>query len=309
MMSGMRMLELPRLVLGFAVGRLRRFPGARFVAPLLPWLTRGLLLAAVALLIAWGVEASPQRLPLADLAAGDLGPYQSWVIVSGNLAEEPGSDPGRLLYRLTDPAAPNAHLVVRSTFPRALGWTTLSGRVEGGRDGVPPGYTWSARLRADPTLAPELPPPWTTIIMTATALLIMAGRRSEYPLFVVRTPAPLAPSVGRIAVGVQREADRAAGTMRQATLDLSSGVGAAAELQIPGAQPIPIRLYSSLTSVDAGELRTLRTAQPALRIRAAVEDLTLTFASDQKRDAAFATLTASALTNDRGQARTSPMRA
>jgi hypothetical protein len=66
-------LRAPRVLFAFGVHLLRQVPGARFAAPLMPWVARLLVLAAIVLVIAWGFEASPQRLALAELAAGGLG--------------------------------------------------------------------------------------------------------------------------------------------------------------------------------------------------------------------------------------------
>jgi hypothetical protein len=267
----------------------------------MPWVARLLVLAAIVLVIAWGFEASPQRLSLAELAAGGLGRYQTWVIVSGELTDEPDGTTGRQMYRLTDHAAPNANLIVRSSIERPLGWTTMSGHLEGGRDGVPVGYTWTARLDADPTLAAELPPPWTAILLTGGAILIWLARRTAYPVFAGRAPEAVGVARGRLPVRVRRETDSgSAAPPVAATLDLSSGRTGSAELHLPGAAPMPIRLYSSHTSVDVGELHGFGFSEPAIRVRASVEDLAITFASARDRDATFAALHEQAQARDRG---------
>jgi hypothetical protein len=290
-MSGV--LRFPWLLFAYGVERLRRLPGARFVAPLLPWVTRGLFIGVAVLVLLWMAEASPQRISLAELAAGKLGAMQSWIIVSGELADEPGSTESLRLYRLTDPAAPNAYLTVRSRTEWALGHTTISGRLEGGRDGVPPGYAWTARLNADPTLAEELPPPAIVAVLGGLGVLIVLARRSRYPMFVPETPGDAPPAWGNLRVAAHGELDGSADRHHGGTLDFGSGAGIA-ELRIRGRSPIAVRLHSAFTNVDVGQLQGLRSSEPALHVRAGDDDLTLGFASRRDRDAAFATLAAGA---------------
>src|SRR4029078_11250593 len=109
------------------------------------WLPRIMIAVALILGSLWALEISPQRMSLADLAAGKLGQYQIWVFWSGDLAEEPGSTASLHVYRLTDPDAPNAYLVVRSPVVEPLGRTTLSGHIEGGREPGQPECAWTAR--------------------------------------------------------------------------------------------------------------------------------------------------------------------
>jgi hypothetical protein len=290
-MSGV--LRFPWLLFAYGVERLRRLPGARFVAPLLPWVTRALFIGVAVLLLLWMAEASPQRISLADLAAGRLGAMQSWIIISGELADEPGSTEGLRLYRLTDPAAPDAYLTVRSRTELVPGYTTISGRLEGGRDGVPPGYAWTARLNADPTVAEELPPPAIVAVLAGLGVLIVLARRSRYPMFVPEAPVDVPPAWGTLRVVAHGEVDGSADRHHAGTLDLGSGAGIA-ELRIQGHSPIAVRLHSAFTSVDVGQLQGLRSSEPALHVRAGDDDLTLGFASRRDRDAAFATLAAGA---------------
>ena len=284
-------LRFPVLLFAFGVDRLRRLPGARLVAPFTKWLARLLLLAALVLAFLWAAEASPQRMSLADLAAGKLGSLQSWVIVTGSLADEQGSTGSFHTYRLTDPAAPNAYLIVRSRVVQTLGWTTLSGRIEGGRDGVPPGYVWSARLNADPVPAGELPPPWTAFVLAGLGLLIIFGRRTRYPMFLADVPLDVPPALGALRVTARTEAG-GRGRATPATLSFTSAEPGAADLSIAGARPLPVRLHSAFTRVDVGRLRSLTASQPALRVRAEDDDLVLVFASPRDRDGAFAALQA-----------------
>jgi hypothetical protein len=286
-------LRFPLLVFSFAVDRLRRLPGARFVAPFVPWVSRLLVAGAIVLVLLWAAEASPQRISLADLAAGKLSSFQSWIIVSGNLADEPGSTASVHVYRLTDSAAPNAYLVVRSRTRQVVGPTTISGRLEGGRDGVPAGYLWTARLNADAQLASELPAPMIAFVMLGGALLIMLARRTSYPMFVPQSPGETFPARGGLRVVAHGQLGSNGARRHPGTLELEEG-SATAELRLTGARPIPVRLHSAFTDVDVGELRGLSSSEPALRVRAADDDLTLGFASPRERDAAFATLVARA---------------
>jgi hypothetical protein len=57
-----------------------------------------------------------------------------------------------------------------------------------------------------------------------------------------------------------------------------------------GAAPLELRLHSALTGSAAGELRALGWSQPAIRLRHAVEDVTLGFSSPRDRDAVHGVL-------------------
>jgi hypothetical protein len=285
-------LGYPGLVFAYGVDRLRRLPGARFVAPFAKWIARLLLVAAVVLTLLWAAEASPQRISLADLAAGKLGQFQTWIIVSGQLGDEPGSTDSDHVYRLTDPEAPNAYLVVRSPSVQTPGWTTVSGRIEGGRDGVPKGYLWSARLNADAQLAAELPPPWTAIALAVIAFTIILARRSRYPIFVGEPPMDVPPAMHALRVTVRGDAAGRAATPAAATLSFGDAEPGAASLSSLGTRRVPVRLHSAFTRVDVGRIRTLTSSQPALRVRSDADDLVLVFASPRERDASFAALQA-----------------
>lgn len=258
------------------------------------WLPRIMLVVALILGALWAFEVSPQRISLADLAAGKLGQFQSWVIVTGDLADAPGSTDFLHLYRLTDPDAPNAYLVVRSRVVQSLGRTTVSGHIEGGREPVPPGYAWSARLNADATLAGELPPPWTAILLGGIAILIILGRRSRYPMFVSEKPTNAFPATSALRVSVRYESGGRGLTVMPATLSFMSAKPGAADLAIAGARHVPVRLHSAFTSVDVGVLYRLGGSEPALRVRSETDDLSLAFGSRRERDAAFAALGAEA---------------
>jgi len=287
-------LRVPALLFAAGVERLRRLPGARRLGPLVRWLPRVLLLIAVVLGVLWAVQISPQRISLADLAAGKLGQFQSWIIVTGDLVDEPGSTDYQHLYRLTDPAAPNAYLDVRSRAVQSLGRTTVSGHVEGGRDGVPPGYAWSARLNADPTLAAELPPPWTAIALGAVAILIFLARRSRYPMFASEKPTDAFPATSALRVTARSESGGLGHAAVPATLSFNNAEPGAADLAMSGFRRVPVRLHSAFTAVDVGVLHRLGASEPALRVRGDDDDLTLAFGSRRERDSAFAALGAGA---------------
>ena len=287
-------LRFPALLFAFGVEQLRRLPGVRFVAPSTKWIARLLLLGAFVLTLLWAAEASPERISLADLAAGKLGSMQTWIIVTGDLADEPGSNDELHLYRLTDPDAPNAYLIVRSGSVQPLGHTTVSGRIEGGRDGVPAGYAWSARLNADPRLAGELPPPWTAIVLGALGLVIMAARRTSYPLFVGAPPGETVPAMSALRVTVRSESGGLDRRTVPATLAFTGSEPGSADLSIGGGRSIPVRLHSAFTRIDVGRLVSLSGSEPALRVRSEGDDLVLAFASPRERDSAFAALGAEA---------------
>lgn len=287
-------LRFPALLFAAGVERLRRLPGARRLGPLMRWLPRVFLVVAVVLGVLWAGQVSPQRISLADLAAGKLGSLQSWIIVTGDLAEEPGSTDFLHLYRLTDPDAPNAYLLVRSRPVLPLGRTTVSGHIVGGREPVPAGYAWSAPLDADAHLAGELPPPWTAIALGAVAILIFLGRRSRYPMFASEMPTDAFPATSALRVVARSESGGLGRAAVPATLSFTSAEPGAADLAIPGARPLPVRLHSAFTTVDVGVLHRLGASEPALRVRSENDDLTLAFGSRRERDSAFAALGAEA---------------
>jgi hypothetical protein len=283
-------LRLPVLLFAAGVEQLRHLPGARRLAPVLRWAPRLLLLVAFVLGLLWAMEVSPQRISLAELAAGKLSSLQSWIIVSGNLADEPGSSGFLHLYRLTDDAAPNAYLIVRSRVVHALGPATISGRVHGGREPVPEGYAWSAPLDADPVLAAELPPPWIALTLGAVGLLLLLARRTRYPGFSSLAPGDAMPATSAVRVMVRSESGKLGRGTVPGTLSFISADPGAADLAIAGARPVPVRLHSAFTNVDVGVQRRLSGSQPALRVRSDSDDLTLAFASPRERDSAFAAL-------------------
>jgi hypothetical protein len=288
-------LRFPLLLFALGVEQLRRLPGARSVAPWTRWIARLLLLAALVLTLFWAAESSPQRLSLADLAAGKLGSMQSWIIVTGDLADEPGSSDELHLYRLTDPDAPNAYLIVQSQSVQTLGRTTVSGRIEGGGVyGVPAGYAWSAWLTADASLAGEQPPPWAAIVLGGTALLIMAARRTSYPMFVGEAPGETVPAMSALRVTVRGRSGALDRRAVPATMAFTGGEPGSADLSIGGGPPVSVQLHSAFTGVDVGRLLSLSRTEPALRFRPEGHDLVVVFSSRRERDSALAALGAEA---------------
>jgi hypothetical protein len=290
-----RILRVPWLLFAFVVEQARRLPGSRLIARLLPAAARLMVLVAFVLLLLWMAEASPQRISIGELASGQLSRLQTWIIVSGDLAVEPGSTPASHQYRLTDPATPNAWLVVRAPNELALGPTTVSGRILGGRDGVPAGYTWTALLEADPVLASELPPPAAAFLLIGLAILIFLARRARYPVFVNEPPGEAAAARAplHVTAHLEREAAAARALPRDSRGTLAFDTGEAAgiaQLRLGLARPLPVRLNSTYTTIDVGRLQSLRAGEPALRARMVDDDVTLGFASRRERDAAYAAL-------------------
>jgi hypothetical protein len=292
-----RIRSAPRVLFAAFVERLRRLPGSRAAARLLTPVTWLMPVAALVLLILWGAEASPQRISLRELTAGELSPMQSWIIVSGNLESIPLPDSDDHQYRLTDPAAPNANLIIQSPVELPVGPSTVSGHIFGGRDGVPAGYTWSARLEADAQLANELPPPWWVFALAGLAVLIVVARRTRYPVFVPEAPVESAAAQAplQVVAHVPIEEARERGLPRtvRGTLAFDTpAVPGGAELRLAAGPTLPVRLHSSYSTIDVGELLTLRSRAAALRVRAADDDIALAFTSRRDRDRAFSALAA-----------------
>lgn len=286
-------LRLSYVAFSYAIDRLRRLPIAGFAAPVVPWVIRALFVAALALLVLWMFETSPERISIAELAQGTLGPRQTWIIVSGELRDELESTSSGYLYRLTDAAAPNAELDVHSPIRLPLGLTTVSGRIESGRGPQQPGYHWSARLEADPVLAIEQPPPRVPFLLAAMGLLIVLAARTTYPCFFAETPGPATPGLGPISVVAHRVKGASGVRDVEGALHLKAGV-ATADLRLSGLDPVQVRLHSAFTNLDVGVLRGLSSSEPALRVLAAGDKLAIGFRSRQDRDAAFAALYAGA---------------
>jgi hypothetical protein len=279
-------VRFPIVAFAFVLDRLRRLPGAGYVDRRAAPIAVLLMLAALAALAVQMAQRSPQRISLADLAAGKLSPMQSWIIVSGELSPELSNNPQRYRYTLRDPATPNARLIVFSPVELPTGHTTVSGTVAGGQ--VPAGYAWTGTLSAEPELAQEEPPPWLAYGFAAAGLLLAASSRIRYPVFFRERPAPSA--LRRITVPVSVRRAEAAATSDPATLELQPG--AAVELRFADGAVWPLRLHSAHTGADAGALSNIRRSQPALLVHHPNDELTLTFTSYAERDLAYAALTA-----------------
>jgi hypothetical protein len=287
----MRVLRFPLVVFGFVVDRLRRNPAADWVVRRSFWVATGLMFAALAAFIAWGLQPTPERVTLADLRAGKLPPTSSWIIISGEVVAEPPRASG-LVYRLTDDTAANSWMVIHSDVALPVGPTTVSGRYFGQRDSVPEGYMFIGQMRADAVLAPELPPPWLALALAAACLVVGIAGRLSYPMFFSQAPVTPASRTATLPVNVRRHAPSSVGQLAAGTLRLQPGVPI--ELRVPGIGEQVLRLGSRHTGVEVGELHRLFDAEPALRVHRPVGDLDISFASRDDRDAAFAALAADA---------------
>jgi hypothetical protein len=287
-------LAFPVVVVAFVVDLLRRLPGAARAARITGWIAAGLILVAGVIAFLWMAQRAPQRISLADLAAGNLSPMQSWIIVSGEVAAQPATDTTWYRYRLSDPGAPMASLLIRSPVELALGQTTVSGILEGGREPVPAGYRWVGQLGGDPQLAQEPPPPWAAAILALAALIILLARRTSYPVFFRESPRPARPTPGLTRVTVWRLSDGRYAPAIQANLEIDFGMGPGVALMSGGTELATLRLHSALTSAQVGLLRSLGRSEPVLWVRASADDLMISFRSRKERDTAYAALTAEA---------------
>ena len=288
--------RVPIAAFAYVVEALRRLPGSARLRPFVPWIGRLLLAGAFAALIVWMGTKTPQRISIADLAANRLSPMQSWIIVSGDLTEEASLDPSSFAYRLVDPSTPGPSIIVLSERPLATGWVTISGLLQGGR--VDPSLLngpWVGTLTADARLAHEIPPPWLAAALGLAAVLVIAARRTTYPMFF-RRPAGAAPATRapiRATLWQYGDpGDRPRGTPAMATF--GSTDRPAIELRTEGAAPRTVRLHSEYTGSAAGILRGLTWSAPAISLRLPAEDVTIAFASAQDRDAVFGVLQARA---------------
>ena len=288
----MAIVRPPLLAFGFAVDRVTRLPGLASLARHAAWVGVGLLTLAFLAFVVWGLERAPQRVNLADLAAGALSPMQSWIIISGELQPEP-SRISAFRYRLTDPAVANATMTVFSETEFPVGTPlTLSGTYLGPREPVPPGHRWIGQMRADSEQVQEQPPPWIAIALAAAAGLVGAAGRVSYPMFLAHSPRGAAPRAMKARVRIRRGRLTASGEVVPGTLVTQPG--APVTLSVSGAEAQPLRLHSVHTGTDVGELRYVASSEPALRVRLADEELTLTFAVPEERDVAHAALLADA---------------
>lgn len=248
------------------------------------------MIAALVALSVWMAQRSPQRISFAELASGNLSRMQSWIIVSGELRAEPVSAT-QYRYTLTDPAVPNALMTVESQVELAVGQTTVSGTLVGGASRAQDGFGWVGQLRADSVLAREPDPPWIAIALAATALFIAVGGRTFYPMFFRETPPVLKPEAVTLQVGVRREWPSSGGQGQVVPGTLVLQRGAPVELRV-ATETQQLRLHSAHSSVESGELRRLFSSEPALILRPATGEVTISFASPDDRDAAFAALVA-----------------
>jgi hypothetical protein len=285
----MTFLRLPVVVYAFVVDKLRRIPGAPLVERHVPLVVTALGLAALVALVLWGAQRSPQRLSLAELAAGGLSPMQTWIIVTGDLQSGVYTATERR-YVMIDPAAPNAELIVTSDVDLPLGHVTLSGRLVGGQLGAPIGERWVGQLAADPVVAREQDPPLIAIGFLVVALLIAFSARISYPMFFSEKPKSTIPAPKTWKVNVTDDQPTSARRAQQGDLVFSRGEPV--ELRVPGQAAQMLRLHSAHTSVEVGALTWLSHSEPAILVRPASGDLSMTFSSREERDAAYAALVA-----------------
>lgn len=283
------LIRMPILVVLSVVERVRRLPGARIAAPLVPWLAAAMFLGAGFLLAGYMAEHSPQRVSLADLRAHNLSSIQEWFIVTGDLQEEQAL-PDDYRYTLTDAAAPNAYLIVQSGHPWPEGHTTVSGRISGYVPFLPPDEPWYASMRADDELAIERPPPWTTMLLTLAGVFLLAARRSPYPMYVATSVERAARANGTVAVTVHPDAEQPGMGVVKGALELGDTAGTNPTLRTVDGRAVPVRVHSRLTSVRVGELRTVTSREPVIRLLSASGDLYVGFRSRAERDAVAATL-------------------
>ena len=287
----MSVIRVPIVAIAFVFEQLKRLPGAGFVrrygAPIVIALS---LLAGVAFLV-WGFERAPQRLSLAQLAAGELSPLQSWIIISGDLRAE-SSQPSRNLYRLTDPQAPSASMIVVAAFDLPLGRQTISGQYTGTRVGVPAGFNFVGYMEAEPVLAQEQAPPWIAIGLASVALLLFGSSRTTYPTFFRESPGRTERATRDIPVRIHSNWPASSTDVETGTLVFP--VDGPVQLHRPDEAALELRLHSAHTSADVGELRSLRDAEPALVLRPATGEIMLGFDSRADRDATFMAVVADA---------------
>lgn len=283
----MAAFRIPIVAIAYVVERLRQLPGAGILGRYQGHTVIGLLAIAAIAFIVWGLERTPQRFTLAQLAAGELSPMQSWIIVSGDLRTE-SVQPPRYLYRLTDPAVPGPSMIVEASFELPLGWQTISGQYTGTREGVPAGFSWVGYMEAEPELTEEHQPPWLAIGLFSIALLIVGGSRTTYPMFFRETPGGALRARNGMPIRVHGgwPASTEASPGR-----LEFSPGGPVQLEAPGEAPLELRLHSAHTAAEAGELRSLSAAEPALLLRRATGELMLSFDSRADRDATFAAMT------------------
>jgi hypothetical protein len=252
------------------------------------WIAPALLLAAAVLFLRWGAEPSPERISLADLAAGKLSQTQTWIVVSGNLTEAPADALSDHVYNLADPLVPQAHMLVRSDRSWPLGAATISGQLNGGQL-QPDGVTWLGQMQADDKFTPEAPPPFAAMALGLAGILVLVARRATYPVYFSERPARTEERLGPLPVTVTSLSDRSIDVSLPATLESGAG-GAPARLSIAGMDPFPLVFHSSTTGIDVGGLYAVERSVPVLRVRTPAVNATVAFASRADRDGAFVAL-------------------
>jgi hypothetical protein len=285
-----------QVAFAFLIDQLRRIPGMLQIERRTFWIGLVLVLFAVIAFTVWGSQRTPQRIGMAGLVAGDLSHLQTWIIVSGDVREEGVTSEGHQ-YAMTDPAVPDAKLIITSDAPLPLGQTTVSGTLVGGTGGAHEGFAWLGQLDADPVLAREPDPPWIAITLVGVAVFMGLGARTTYPVFfaqqvpLVPDPRPVVLPVGVIPDGPRSSPDVITG-------ELAVKPGEPAVVTLPGQEPQVLRLHSAHSSVAIGELRQISRSDPALVVRPASGDLTLTFASVDERNAAYSVIAGNLLRRD-----------
>jgi len=284
-------LRTPLVVYGYLVERMRRVPIVGSLLRHSSLVIAGLLVAAIAAFMIWAATVAPQRVGMADLVAGKLSTMQSWIVISGDLSGGELRN-GNYRYLLLDPAVSNASMNVLSEVQLATGAATISGSFVGTREPVPVGFSWVGTMYADPVFVPEPGPPWVSMILVAGAVLLAGAGSVSYPMFFSQTPTIREPRAMTIPIMLRRGPLATAGAATPGELLLQPG--APIELRTGGSAPQQLRLHSVHTGAEAGELRLLTSAKPALRIRQASDDLTMSFRSPEERDTAIAALLADA---------------
>lgn len=287
-------LRFPLVLFAFVVEQLRRVPGAREIERRAPWVVSALMLAALVALSVWMAQRSPQRITFAELVAGKLSRMQTWIIVSGELSAAPASTT-QYRYTLTDPAVPDAVLIVESQVELDVAQTTVSGTIAGGASRAQDGFGWVGQLRADSVPAKEPDPPWIAITLAAVGLFIGLGSRTFYPKFFRRVPAHLDSATTTIQVGLRRDWPSSGGNGQVVPSSVVLQRGAPVELRT-GAENQQVRLHSAHSGIEAGELHWLFNSEPALILRPSTGELTVTFATSGDRDTAYAALMVDVLT-------------
>jgi hypothetical protein len=278
------------VAIAFVIEKLRHLPGLVVLGRFRVQIVTALLLLAAGAFVLWGLERAPQRLSLAQLANGELSQNQSWIIVNGDLRLE-STNPPRRLYRLTDPQAPNASLIVVARFDLPAGWQTLSGQYTGTRERAIPGFNWVGYMEAEPVLAREQPPPWIAMGLFGLAVLVIGGSRTTYPTFFRERPGRVQRPDATLPVRIHESWPSPGGVEAGTLLFAPDGH---VQLRVPDGQVADIRLHSAHTSAEVGELRTLDASEPALLLQRSTGELMLGFASRADRDATFGAFIADA---------------